>query len=178
MQAHVNAAAVERLWNTFEDNLTPKRRSMKNSKLASLVHAAAIMAWLPHDLGQHVDLADYVLFQSLFEAAVQWDDEQAAEAAVRARAAGLGASEGDCDSASEKAVMRAPHVPMISTLTTSCPRSDPMTVSTRGAGCLWPRVSWLGCKSGVCTSSSTRKCPNHPVNATNGKRVNCPVKRK
>lgn len=35
---------VERLWNTFGDNLTPKRRSMKNSMLVTLFHAAAIMA--------------------------------------------------------------------------------------------------------------------------------------
>jgi hypothetical protein len=37
MSAKPSSTAVERLWNSFEDNLTAKRRSMKNETLAMLV---------------------------------------------------------------------------------------------------------------------------------------------
>ena len=39
LSAKPSSTAVERLWNAFGDNLTAKRRSMKNSTLATLVYA-------------------------------------------------------------------------------------------------------------------------------------------
>ena len=39
MSAKPSSTAVERLWNAFGDNLTGKRRSMKNSSMAEMVYA-------------------------------------------------------------------------------------------------------------------------------------------
>jgi hypothetical protein len=68
MSAKPSSTAVERLWNSFGDNLTAKRRSILNETLQMLVYTKMNHGVLKHDgvdLGS-VDVKDYG-FQSILE---------------------------------------------------------------------------------------------------------------
>jgi hypothetical protein len=65
MSAKPSSTAVERLWNAFGDNLTAKRRSMKNSTLSELVYAKMNVDLL--DTGDGKQLTDIPLFESVLD---------------------------------------------------------------------------------------------------------------
>jgi hypothetical protein len=68
MSAKPSSTAVERLWNSFGDNLTAKMRSILNETLQMLVYTKMNHGVLKHDavdLGS-VDVKDYG-FQSILE---------------------------------------------------------------------------------------------------------------
>jgi hypothetical protein len=52
MSAKPSSAAVERLWNAFGDNLTAKRRSLKNSTLAEVVYVKMNISLIPNGVEQ------------------------------------------------------------------------------------------------------------------------------
>jgi hypothetical protein len=91
MSAKPSSTAVERLWNAFGDNLTAKRRSMKNETLATVVHAKMNMFLLDCSQSQQ---AQEVL-NSSFEDVLEFVDSMIDEELVQALGSDI---EGDHDS--------------------------------------------------------------------------------
>ena len=69
MSAKPSATAVERLWHVFGDNLTAKRRSMKDSTLAELVYERMNCHLLDKDQAQGCGMPQQ------FESVLEWIDE-------------------------------------------------------------------------------------------------------
>jgi hypothetical protein len=100
-----SSTAVERLWNGFGKNLTAKRRSFKNSTLATVVYAK-----MNHQiLGTHgnvitgahfdslLDFVDEVVEEELVQhskGGVQKKQTEKCEGAIASSSSGSGSSEG------------------------------------------------------------------------------------
>jgi hypothetical protein len=76
LSAKPSSTAVERLWNAFGDNLTAKRRSLKNSTLAQLVYAKMNICLLdssiheqnvPAEFGNVLEFIDTVIEQEIVD---------------------------------------------------------------------------------------------------------------
>jgi hypothetical protein len=80
MSAKPSSTTVERLWNAFGDNLTAKRRSMKNETLATVVYAKMNMFLL--DCSQTQQAQD--LLNSSFEDVLEFVDSVIDEELVQA----------------------------------------------------------------------------------------------
>jgi hypothetical protein len=91
MSAKPSSTAVERLWNAFVDNLTAKRRLMKNETLATVVYAKMNMFLL--DCSQSQQAQDIV--NSSFEDVLEFVDSMNHEELVQALGSDI---EGDYDS--------------------------------------------------------------------------------
>jgi hypothetical protein len=90
MSAKPSSTAVEQLWNAFGDNLTAKRRSLKNETLATVVYAKMNMFLLDSSQNQQAqELPD-----SSFEEVLEFVDSMIDEDLVQALGSDI---EGDHD---------------------------------------------------------------------------------
>lgn len=90
MSAKPSSTAVERLWNAFGDNLTAKRRSLKNETLATVVYAKMNMFLLDSSQNQQAQ----ELLDSSFEDVLEFVDSMIDEDLVQALGSDI---EGDHD---------------------------------------------------------------------------------
>jgi hypothetical protein len=84
--AKPSSASVELLWNVFGDNLTAKRRSMGNGRLAELVYCHMNMRLVPSKYLSEIDGEEFEqdLMASMFDVVATIDEQEEVEKAALA----------------------------------------------------------------------------------------------